>query len=83
MAADLNADGSLDLLLNRLNPPTQLQVVRLDGNGDGTFSEATPLTLRDNPPRAQTIVSGGETRVVFDGDLGFVSVLSASCLAQP
>lgn len=83
MAADLNADGDRDLLLNRLNPPTQLQLVRLDGNGDGTFTEATPLTLSDNPPRGQTIVSGGETRVVFDGGIGFVSVLSASCLAQP
>jgi hypothetical protein len=80
MAADLNADGELDLLVSR---PLQLQYVRLEGHGDGTFTEATPLDIHDDPQRGQAFVADGQTSVVYDGGNGFVSVLDPKCLARP
>jgi hypothetical protein len=80
MADDIDADGHVDMLLSRR---LQLQVVRLDGHGDGTFTEASPLDIHDSPNSAQTILTGSETRIVFAAGNGFVTQLKADCLKRP
>ena len=77
--ADINGDGKLDVMaFDNANPAN---VIKLPGNGDGTFQSATPMTvLSASAPNNMIFADfNGDGKLDFAGDVnGQVQVTLAS-----
>lgn len=75
---DFGADGNVDLLLSRIDT-----FVRLDGQGDGTFQEASPLDVHATPDAAGLIATSTGTQLAFSTGGSWIQTVNPECLARP
>lgn len=76
--ADLDADRNVDLMLSRVET-----FVRLDGQGDGTFQEASPLDVHASPDSAGLVATSAGTQLAFSTGGSWIQTVNPECLAQP